>query len=79
MINIEEIALESLDFLQNRAIKAQLPIKNDELLTRASGLIYQSQRSFSGDIVVLGFISDEYLFGLVNCFISHNGQFFFAF
>ena len=37
IINIEEMALKFLDFLQNRAIKAQLPIENDELLTRASG------------------------------------------
>ena len=78
MVSIEEISLESLEFLQNRATKAQLPIENDELRTRASGLIYQVQRNFSGDVVVLGFISDEYLFGLTNCFISHNGQFFFA-
>ena len=34
MISIEEMALESLDFLQNKAIKAQLRIENDELLTR---------------------------------------------
>ena len=37
MISIEEMALDFLDFLQNRAIKAQLPIENDELLSRASG------------------------------------------
>ena len=37
IINIEEMALKFLDFLQNRAIKSQLPIENDELLTRASG------------------------------------------
>ena len=66
MISIEEIALEFLHFSQNRAIKAQLPIENGELLTRAQGLIYQGQRNFSGDVVVLGFISGEYLFGLVN-------------
>ena len=34
MIRIKEIVLEFLDFLQNRAIKAQLPSENDELLTR---------------------------------------------
>ena len=37
IINIEEIALKFLDFLENRAIIAQLPIENDELLARASG------------------------------------------
>ena len=38
MICIKEIALEFLDFLQNRVIKAQLPIDNDILYT------YQSLR-----------------------------------
>ena len=32
MISIEEIAFEFLDFLQNKAITAQPPIENDELL-----------------------------------------------
>ena len=40
LISTEEIAFESLDFLQNPANKAELPIENDELVTRASGLIY---------------------------------------
>ena len=44
MIRIEGIGLEFLDLLQNRAIKVQLPIENDELLTRTSGLIYQGIR-----------------------------------
>ena len=35
MVSIEEIALEFLDFLQNRAIKVKLLTENDELLTRA--------------------------------------------
>ena len=35
MISIGEIALEFLDFLQNKAIKVKLLIENDELLTRA--------------------------------------------
>ena len=73
MISIEEIAIESLDLLQNRAIKVQVPIEHDEILTRPSGLIYQSQIYFSGDFVVLGFINGEYLFEIVNCFISQNG------
>ena len=33
-ISIEEIAFQFLDFLRNRAIKAELPIENDVLLTR---------------------------------------------
>ena len=76
MIRIEGIGLEFLDLLQNRAIKVQLPTENDELLTRASGLIYQGKINFSGNVIFLGFISDEYLFELVNFFISHNRQFF---
>ena len=77
MIRIEGIGLEFLDLLQNRAIKVQLPIENDKLLTRASGLIYQGKINFSGNVVFLGFISDEYLFELVNFFISHNREFLF--
>ena len=76
MFSIEGIALEFLDFLQNRAIKVQLPIENDETLTRASVLIYQGQMNFSGNVVFIRFISDEYLIGLVNFLISHNRQFF---
>ena len=46
MISNEGIALEFL--LQNRAIKTQLSIENDEIHTRASGLIYYpGQRNFS--------------------------------
>ena len=66
MFSIEGIALEFLDLLENRAIKVQLPIENDEILTRASGLIYQGQINFSGNVVFIRFISDEYLTVLVN-------------
>ena len=46
MISNEGIALEFL--LQNRAIKTQLPIENDEIHTQASGLIYYpGQTNFS--------------------------------
>ena len=65
MISNEGIALEFL--LQNRAIKTQLSIENDEIHTRASRLIYYpDQTNFSCDVVFLGFICDEYLFELVN-------------
>ena len=40
------ISIESLDFLQNRATKAQFAIENDELFTRTSGFIYQVQKFF---------------------------------
>ena len=76
MISIERIALKFLDFLQNRAIKAPFVVENDELLTRSSEVIYQGQTNFSGDVVFPGFKSDEYLFKLVDFFISHNRQFF---
>ena len=59
MISIEGIAFKFLDLLQNRAIKAQFPVENDGLLTRSSGVIYQGQTNFSGDVVFPGFKSDE--------------------
>ena len=41
-------------------------------------MVFEGQRYSSGDVVVLGFCDDDYLFGLMKCVIACRGKIYLA-
>ena len=78
IINLKETAPEALDYLEKVAVDTQVSLHINELLTRGSGVVFKGQRYSSGDVVVLGFCNDDYLFGLMKCVIACWGKTYFA-
>ena len=78
IINSKETAPEALDYLEKEAIDAQVSPHTNELLTQGSGVIFERQRYSSGDVVVLGFCNDDYVFGLMKYVIACRGKIYLA-
>ena len=47
-----------------------------DLLTQGSGVVFEGQRYSVGDVAVLSFYNDDYLFGLVKPVLAFRGQIF---
>ena len=78
IFNSKEISPEALDYHDKKAVDEQLILNKSDLLTQGSGVVFEGQRYSVGDVVVLRFYNDGYLFGLVKSVLVFREQIFLA-
>ena len=43
-------------------------------MTSGSAILFHGQKYSSGDVIITGFINDDYTFGLIDTVLLHNGN-----
>ena len=62
-----------MDYHDKKATDEQLTLNTSDLRTQRSGVVFEGQRYSVGDVVLLSFYNEDYLFGLVSLF-WHSGD-----
>ena len=78
IFNSIEISPEALDYHDNKAVDEQLTLDTSNLRTQGSDRVFEGQRYSVGDVVILSFYNDDYLFGLAKSVLTFKGQIFLA-
>ena len=79
IFNSKEISPEALDYYDSKAVDEQLTLNTRDLQTQGSDRVFEGQRYSVGDVVILSFYNDDYLFGLVKSVLTFKGQIFLAY
>ena len=73
---VQEVALELVD-AEKKKLKRKLAIEDSDLLCEMSSVKLFGQRYHLGNVLLLDFVEDEYVFGIVGSIFSYNGTFYF--
>ena len=67
-----------MDYHDKKAVDEQLTLNTSDLLTQRSGVVFEGQRYSVGDVALLSFYNEDYLFGLVKSVLAFRGQIYLA-
>ena len=69
----KEIPIEALDYKCQSLLRSDLNLSESDLLTQSQAVIMDGQRYQQGEVVVVGFEDDEYVFGNIeSCFFFQD-------
>ena len=75
---VQEVALELVDVEKKEILQRKLAIEDSDLLCEMSSVQpFGRQQYHLGHVLLLDFVEDEYLFGIVDSVFSYNDTFYF--
>ena len=74
---VQEVALELVDAEKKEILQRKLAIENSDLLCKMSLAQLFGQKYYLGNVLLLDFVEDIYVFGIVDSIFSYNDTFYF--
>ena len=72
-----QVALELVDAEKKEILQRKLAIENSDLLCKMSLAQLFGQKYYLGNVLLLDFVEDIYVFGIVDSIFSYNDTFYF--
>ena len=74
---MSEMPVEILDYRQKNLVTNSFHLKDADILCKMRSVILDGQRFISGDVIVVGFVRDDYVFGRIHYVLPFEGGIYF--